>query len=88
MPVLSMVFKNRTMKKLMLLMVVLALTAFKGGPTKNLVVVENPTTIRSVSFEAIHNLNVPMERADGRIVFPLTHTNALRMDILKDNYQQ
>lgn len=65
-------------------MVVLTLTAFKGGPTKKLVVVENPTTIRSVSFEAIHNLNVPMEHADGRIVFPLTHTNPLKMDISGD----
>lgn len=63
-------------------MIVLVLAAFKGGPTKNLAVTENFPALRSVSFEVIHNLNVPMECMDGRVVFPFTHRTVLTKDFL------
>ena len=54
------------MKKIATMILLVGITAFTG-PTKD-IVPEKSTAIPSISFAAIHNLNVPMVHVDRRVV--------------------
>jgi hypothetical protein len=63
------------MKNLATMIVLVILTALNGSASER---VEKNSAIHSVTFAAIHNLNVPMVSVDRRIGFTTVHTRIHR----------